>query len=190
MAGAEGPYQTMVRDFEDNEFPLAYLITFRTYGTWLRGDERGSMDREHNSYGTPRIAPNPTLEKADAVRLQHSPLALDTRQRQVVEQAIREVCHHRSYLLRAVNVRTNHAHTVVTAACEPEPMMDAFKAYATRALRRAGLLAVNVKAWVRHGSTRYLWKERHVAKAVDLYYTGRVMNWRRSKIDSEAGEEP
>ncbi len=89
MAGAARPYQTMIRDFDDNEFPLAYLITFRTYGTWLRGDERGSMDREHSSYGTPRIARNLTLENADAARLQHSPLALDTKQRQVVEQAIR-----------------------------------------------------------------------------------------------------
>jgi len=30
----------------DNErIPLAYLITFRSYGTWLHGDERGSVDR-------------------------------------------------------------------------------------------------------------------------------------------------
>ena len=27
-----------MRDFDDNEFPLAYLITFRCYGTWLHGD--------------------------------------------------------------------------------------------------------------------------------------------------------
>ena len=33
--------------------PLAYLITFRTYGTWLHGDARGSVDREHNVFGTP-----------------------------------------------------------------------------------------------------------------------------------------
>ena len=26
-----------MRDFDDNEFPLAYLITFRCYGTWLQG---------------------------------------------------------------------------------------------------------------------------------------------------------
>lgn len=78
----------MVRDFDDNEFPLAYLITFRSYGTWLRGDERGSMDRQHNRYGTPRIAPNPTLEKTDATRLRHSPVTLDPRQRQVVEKAV------------------------------------------------------------------------------------------------------
>jgi hypothetical protein len=25
-------------DLDDNEGPLAYLITIRTYGTWLHGD--------------------------------------------------------------------------------------------------------------------------------------------------------
>ncbi len=30
------------------EFPPAYLITFRTYGSWLHGDEKGSIDRKHN----------------------------------------------------------------------------------------------------------------------------------------------
>ena len=32
-------------DFERNEFPLAYLITVRCYGTWLHGDERLTVDR-------------------------------------------------------------------------------------------------------------------------------------------------
>ena len=28
--------------WNDTDTPLAYLITFRSYGTWLHGDERGS----------------------------------------------------------------------------------------------------------------------------------------------------
>ena len=49
-------------DFDTIEFPLAYLITIRSYGTWLHGDERGSMDRhEHHRYGFPKIAPNQVL---------------------------------------------------------------------------------------------------------------------------------
>jgi hypothetical protein len=39
--------------------PLAYLITFNTYGSWLHGDRRGSVDRFHNRYGTPRVGANP-----------------------------------------------------------------------------------------------------------------------------------
>jgi hypothetical protein len=36
------------REFNDDHIPLAYLITFRCYGTWLHGDSRGSVDRFHN----------------------------------------------------------------------------------------------------------------------------------------------
>jgi hypothetical protein len=46
------------REFNDDHTPLAFLITWRTYGTWLHGDSRGSVDRAHNRYGTPRLPPN------------------------------------------------------------------------------------------------------------------------------------
>ena len=161
-----------MRDFDDNEFPLAYLIMFRCYGTWLHGDQRGSMDRKHTVYGTARIPPNPRLEDSDSKQLKHPPINLDAKQRQVVEKAVREACHYRKYILQAINVRTNHVHTVVTAMCEPEPVLDAFKSYATRALRRAGLIPATLKPWVRHGSTIYLWKERDAAKAIEYVMLG------------------
>ena len=47
--------------------------------------------------------------------------------------------------------------------------MNAFKSYATRELKHLGLItAEDKKIWVRHGSTRYLWKESQVEKAI--YY--------------------
>ncbi len=161
-----------MRDFDDNEFPLAYLITFRCYGTWLHGDARRSTDRKQNIYGTPRIAANPQLETSDTQQLKHLPITLEARQRQVIEQAVRDVCNFRPFILRAINVRTNHVHTVVTAMREPEPVLNAFKAYSTRALRRSGLLSAEAKPWARHGSTIYLWKERDVAKAVEYVMLG------------------
>ena len=162
----------MARDFDDNEFPLAYLITFRCYGTWVHGDTRGSMDRQHNVYGTSRIAANPKLLRSDTKQLKYQPSWLDPERRRVVEKAVREVCHYRQYILRAINVRTNHVHTVVTAMSKPEPILIAFKAYSTRALRREGCNSSEVKPWARHGSTIYLWKERDVAKAVEYVLLG------------------
>ena len=50
--------------------------------------------------------------------------------------------------------------------CKPEPILDAFKAYSTRALRRAKLIGDDQKPWARHGSTIYLWKDQDVAKAI------------------------
>ncbi len=101
----------MVRDFDDNEFPLAYLISFRCYGTWVHGDTRRSVDRKQNAYGTPKTLPNPKLQRSDMKQLKHPPVSLNARQRPIVERAVREVCDHRRYMLRAINVRTNHVHT-------------------------------------------------------------------------------
>ncbi len=162
----------MSSEFDTNDFPLAYLITFHTYGTWLHGDNRGSMNRKHNIRGMPRIAPNAKLRQAELVQLKHSPVILSAAQRRTIESAAQEVCHNRRYALLAINVRTNHVHAVVSAVCRPERIMDAMKAYATRKLRQNGLISLETKPWVRHGSTRYLWKEQHVEKAIDYVLHG------------------
>ena len=78
----------MKREFRNEEFPLAYLITFRSYGTWLHGDSRGSVDRFHNRYGTPRLPPNDRWRKYNRDLLKHLPVKLRNRQRAVVEKAI------------------------------------------------------------------------------------------------------
>jgi REP element-mobilizing transposase RayT len=156
-----------MRDFDDNKFPLAYLITFRCYGTWVHGDERGSMDRKHNRYRAPKIQTNVYFQASDLGQLKNPAVILDAKRRAVVERTVREVCHYRRYTLRAVNVRTNHVHVVVTAMHRPEALLGAFKSYSTRALRKALLVSPTDKLWIRHGSTVYLWKERDVAKAIE-----------------------
>ncbi|MEW6126916.1 MAG: transposase [Acidobacteriota bacterium] len=156
-----------------HNFPMAYLISFRCYGTWLHGDVRGSMDRRgHHIYGTPKIKPNHALAKKEAAQLKYSPKQLDASRRAIIEKAIQEVCEHRGYRLLAFNVRTNHVHSVVSASCKPEPVLNAFKAYATRHLRKADVLSSDEKIWARHGSTPYLWTERQVEQAIDYVLYG------------------
>jgi REP element-mobilizing transposase RayT len=131
------------------------------------------MDRrENHRYRSPKIAPNKALQSLEASLLKHSPVKLGDPQRTIIEAAIREVCDNRRYQLRAVNARTNHVHSVVAAACKPEPVMNTFKAYATRHLREKGLMPPDVKPWSRHGSTRYLWKAHHVERAIDYVING------------------
>jgi hypothetical protein len=49
-------------EWDGNDYPLAYFITFRTHGTWLHGDQRGSVDRHgRNVYGTDRIKLDPVF---------------------------------------------------------------------------------------------------------------------------------
>ncbi len=137
--------------------PLAYLITFRTYGSWLPGDARGSIDRTHNISGTPLCPPCVRREDVARSRCDQAAVWLDAAQRRVVEAAVRQVCRYRDWTLHGANVRTNHVHVVVAAPDPPEHVMNAFKSRATRALRDRGLFAMDQRPWSRHGSTRYLW---------------------------------
>ena len=160
-------------EFQDRSVAKGFLITFRCYGTWLHGDDRGSVDRRYsNRFGTPKIAPDPEKVSTKARQMKSEPFRLNARARTVVKKAIREVCRFRGYTLYSLNVRTNHIHLVVGNSGAPERMMDAFKAYATRVLRTAGLLAEGEKAWSRHGSTRYLWTDEHVSEAVEYVANG------------------
>ena len=106
--------------------------------------------------------------------LKSSPFVLGANERIVVEDAIKETCGIREYLLQALNVRSNHVHVVTGNHGEPERMLNAFKANATRALRSAGLLGPDEKAWSRHGSTKYLWTDAEIPNAIDyvLYSQG------------------
>lgn len=58
---------------------------------------------------------------------------------------------------------------LVCAASEvtPEQVMRESKAWATRALREAGMVDDGVRVWTRHGSTRYLRGDRSVARAIE-----------------------
>ncbi|CAN5391028.1 hypothetical protein BH20ACI2_BH20ACI2_17350 [soil metagenome] len=100
--------------WNDTDIPIAYLITFRTYGTWLAGDERGSIDKYHNRYGGTRAVVSKSREQFQAAKLKSPPFFLNPQARRAVEAAIKEVCLYREWALIAVSVRTNHAHVVVS----------------------------------------------------------------------------
>ena len=158
--------------WNDTDTPLAYLISFRTYGTWLHGDDRGSIDRSHNRYGSPYLAANRNWQAFNKQNLKTKPLILDTRQRKSVKVAIVETCGIRKWSLLASNVRTNHVHVVVTANRLPGRVLNALKANATRQLRADGLWAHCFSPWADKGSTRLLWNEQSVAKAVEYVLDG------------------
>ncbi len=119
--------------WNDTDIPLAYLIAFRCYGTWLHGDERGSIDRFHNQYKSTYIEPDQKWKKHNEKQLKGEAVTLHSKQRKAVEDSIREVCAFRNWLLRAINVRTNHVHIVVTiGTAKPERALNDFKSYATK----------------------------------------------------------
>ena len=80
--------------------------------------------------------------------------------------AISEVCRYKHWQLIAAQVRSNHVHTVVDADVSPELVMNAFKAYASRALNLADSRERGRTRWARHGSTRHLQSRENIDAAV------------------------
>ncbi len=153
---------------------LAYLLTWTCYGTWLHGDQRGSVGQDSNVPDTPFLPPNKPHEQFDVGHLRREPIELDAASRDLVQRTIAAHCAHRKWDLLAVHVRTNHIHVVVVAcgSLAPEAVMGQFKSWCTRRLREAGLAPDQGPVWTKHVSTRYLWKPASVEAAVRYVVEG------------------
>jgi REP element-mobilizing transposase RayT len=137
------------------EHPLAFFLTWTTYGSWLPGDARGWTDeRGHHRDGDElrrRIA-----ERACRGR----PVLLTSAERVLVARVIGQHCLIRSWGLHAVAVRAQHVHVVVTAlGVSPRRVRQELKGWTSRrlsehccgtGLRRAGTW------WTECGSTRWI----------------------------------
>src|ERR1700690_1276775 len=88
--------------------PIAYLVTLRTFGTWLHGDARGSHHRLHRTYGTPPLPGRPRLEAVERLQARAPARLLDARSRVIVERVASDVCAYHGWDMLAGNARTNH----------------------------------------------------------------------------------
>jgi REP element-mobilizing transposase RayT len=152
--------------------PLAYFLTFTCYGAWLHGDERGSVDQEHNVPLTPVLPPDPERRAREQDVLAEPPYHLDEPRRQVMLHALCEIARRKGWSLHAVHVRSNHVHIVVTAEVPPERILNDFKTAASRRLNKTFPGEEDRRRWTRHGSTRYLWTEEAVAEKVHYVLEG------------------
>ena len=99
--------------------PLAYIITCRTYATWLHGDKRESVDPKHNEFGTLKIKYDPDLENTMKSLCKEKPFLMNESQREIVLQSVINTCKFANWHLYAANIRSNHMHIVVRAPKEP-----------------------------------------------------------------------
>jgi hypothetical protein len=107
---------------------LAYHLTFTSYGTWLHGDDRWSVDRKSKDIDRKYVPPNPILHEFMEGRLKHPKVKLDAKARRIVREAIEDYCKFKAWQIHAINVRTNHVHVVVEAAEPASKMLNAIKA--------------------------------------------------------------
>ena len=143
--------------------PLAYFLTWNTYGTWLPGDTRGWVE-----YGRGWRMPNPILERETAATMTADGCRLGRAERLAVEDQIAETCEYRGWTLYAVNCRSNHVHVVLAAPeTAPKTVRSTLKAWSTRRLK-AGFDPQRVNWWAERGSVRFVFDEQGL-EAVIVY---------------------
>ena len=142
--------------------PIAYFITFTTFGTWLHGDPRKSVI--HRQGFSEQIDPNAAFYRYEQVQLKHPPVTLDSHQRKIVQDVIVRHCNLRQWRLFALHVRTNHIHIVVQADRTIDQVMKELKSWATRLLRQNGLCVPVV--WTSGGSCNYIFKSSKLLEKV------------------------
>jgi REP element-mobilizing transposase RayT len=107
-----------------------------------------SVDRFHNRYGSPKLPANSKRWKYNRSLLKQPPVKLTARRRAEVDAAIRETCQIRKLLLWAFNIRTNHVHTVISAPCSPDLILNALKANATRKMKQGAGTVIGVRGHI------------------------------------------
>ena len=114
----------------------------------------------------------PDWKSIDGSRCDSPPFELrDATSRRVVRDAIVKVCDFRSVPLYALHVRTNHVHGVVEAEDARRVLHD-WKAYATRSLRDAGLVAPDRVVWTHGGNASPLRSSASVRAAIRYVLEG------------------
>jgi len=147
--------------------PIAYFLTWVSYGTWLPGDSRGWVEYHHGWQ-----LPDPVLELEAAARMTEDACRLSEEQRDAVEKQIAETCRHRAWHLHAVNCRSNHVHVVVSAGdTRPKKIRTDLKAWATRCLKQSDAMRENW--WAERGSIRFLYDMDDLEAAVMYVTDGR-----------------
>ncbi len=135
--------------------PLAYFLTWTTYGSWLPGDERGWVEKPGQFQ-----VPDRNRQQAARECMTEAELTLDVEQRRIVEDTIAAHCRIRGWHLHAVNVHCQHVHVVTAPGRNPEEIMDQFKAWCRRKLKAReqsmGSTAVRQNWWTQRGSKRWL----------------------------------
>lgn len=129
--------------------PIAYFLTWSSYGTWLPGDERGSW---HQGKWIP---PSGLFREMARMEMKEAPFTLSGNDPDTVEATVARHCAIRGWLHHAVKARTNHVHVIVTASeYLPETVRDQLKAWCTRTLKPS--YPGRKRFWTEGGSCRWI----------------------------------
>ena len=161
----------------DLHYDWFWFVTMTTYGSWLPGDNRGSIGIFHyqgqnkvekNKFGQPMYDPSDTLRDHAKGQMKGDELRLNLEQARVLLTQFCCTCAFRKWRLLAVAIMANHIHLVVHVHSDPEPetIKRDFKSYASRELNIQWGEPKSETWWTSSASARKLETDISVTNAI------------------------
>ncbi len=163
---------------DDLHYHWFWLLTWTTYGSWLPGDDRGSIgifhdqDKtqiEHNEFGMPPADPSNALRKFAQSQMTGDEQRLRLEHARVLLTQFHCTSAFRKWRLLAVSIMANHIHMVVNVHSDPEPeaILRDFKSYGSGALNVQWGKPKPGTWWTESGSKRKLATDYSVKSAIE-----------------------
>lgn len=145
-------------------------ITFGTYGSRLHGDERPTVDRTHDIYGTPFLEPDPLWNAGERAVMSAPEVRFTREQMEFVETIIPELCVRGGWVHVASAAGPDHVHVLLNAepALRGKQVRAVLKRWLTLELDRRWSCVKRsdrMSWWCEGGSTKAVKGEGYFANA-------------------------
>lgn len=162
--------------------PLAFHITFGTYGTRLHGGERPTVDRRHNTPGEPFLGLEPPREGWERSQMRSEPVRLTREQQRFAEQEIPALCEQGGWTYHVVGAGPDHVHVLLSAGAEGKTIRRLLKRWLGQALSQRWPRPSEHPWWAEGGSVKYVWNPAQFDRVLEY-----VARQRATEIRSEPG---
>jgi REP element-mobilizing transposase RayT len=147
-------------------FPMAYHITWGTYGTRLHGGDRVTVDRKENQFGDPIIGIDPDWQMAEQRLMRFPQRLLSLEQKLFVQNKIPEICQRGKWNFIATAAAKNHVHNVVGAAVDGKDIRKWLKRWISEAMNAQWPLKPDEVWWAECGSVKWIWNRGYYERVV------------------------
>jgi REP element-mobilizing transposase RayT len=148
-------------------FPLAYHITWGTYGTRLHGDTRGTVHHSENQYGDPIIGKDGEWQKEEALLLRFPMRILTIEQRLFIERTVPGICNRGKWDLITVAAGPDHVHAVLRAAVDGKDIRKWLKRWLSEAMSERWPIQPGEVWWAECGSVKWVWNRDYYNRVVN-----------------------
>jgi len=142
-----------------NDQPIAYHLTFGTYGTRLHGNDRGTVHRLMNHPGDPIVDRAEAWQRMERSLLKYPMVILTEQQRLMIEETIPSICERGGWKFLHCAARADHVHVQLKGNTEGKAIRRWLKTWLGQALNVRWPKPVGASWWAECGSVKWIWTD-------------------------------